>query len=192
MILYLFYNTDLLDIPTEKGQAAVAFVDDTNLYAEGDTYEEAYDSLRDMMLKLGGAKEWAQAHHSRFEKTKFAVVGFSRRRTHDPARPGKTKPVARPDFLYEGVTIKPAAAHKFLGVFMDEELRWNVQAEKAIAKAAKWTLLFHRLAKPSTGVRAKLMRQLYHAVAIPKFTYAADVWFPPVQRREGGRERKGR
>jgi hypothetical protein len=89
----------------------------------------------------------------------------------------------RPDFHYEGTVIKPAAAHKFLGVFLDEELRWNIQAEKAIAKAAKWTLLFRRLSKPSTGVQASLMRQLYCAVAIPKFTYAADVWFTPVQRR---------
>ena len=27
------------------------------------------------------------------------------------------------------------------------------------------------------------MRQLYCAVAIPKFTYAADVWYVPVMRR---------
>ena len=32
MILYLFYNADHVDVGLEKGQAAVAFVDDANLY----------------------------------------------------------------------------------------------------------------------------------------------------------------
>jgi hypothetical protein len=76
MILYLFYNADLLDIASGKGQVAVAYVDDANLYSEGSTYEEAYDSLRVMQLKEGGVKEWSQAHQSRFEKSKLAVVGF--------------------------------------------------------------------------------------------------------------------
>ena len=51
MILYLYYNADILDIPTRRGQATVAFIDDANLYAEGDTYKEEYDSLREMLLK---------------------------------------------------------------------------------------------------------------------------------------------
>ena len=42
------------------------------------------------------------------------------------------------------------------------------------------TLCFHRLARPSTGIRSRLMRQLYQAVAVPKFTYAAIVWFTPI------------
>jgi ribonuclease HI len=166
-------------------------VDDANLYSEGNTYEEAYDGLRAMLLKEGGAKEWSQTHQSRFEKSKLAVVGFSRRRVPDPARPGKTMREPRPDFEYEGAKVPPSSAHKFLGVYLDEELRWKTQAEKAVAKAVKWTLLARRLSKPSTGVRATYMRQLYCAVAIPKFTYAADIWFTPVHRAEGGKRATG-
>ncbi|KAF8528552.1 hypothetical protein JB92DRAFT_2663854, partial [Gautieria morchelliformis] len=60
------------------------------------------------------------------------------------------------------------------------------QAEKAVAKAAKWTLLARRLTKPSTGVCAVMIfKQLYSAVAIPKFMYAADVWYTPVQKNRG-------
>ena len=51
-----------------------------------------------------------------------------------------------------------------------------------MATAAKWTLQFRRLTKPSTGIRSRFMRQLYCTVAIPKFTYAADVWYTPVMR----------
>ena len=66
-----------------------------------------------------------------------------------------------------------------------------MQAEKTIAKAVKWTLLFCRLSKPLTGIHAKYMRQLYSTVAILKFTYAADIWFTPVQRHVGKKKATG-
>lgn len=63
--------------------------------------------------------------------------------------------------------------------------------ENTIAKAAKWTLLFRRLAKPSTGVHTLFMRQLYTTVAIPKIMYAVDVWFIPLQWKEGQQKTSG-
>ena len=57
MIMYLFYNVDLVEVATAKGQLAVAFVDDASLYMEGDTYDKAYSSLKEMLLKPGGGKE---------------------------------------------------------------------------------------------------------------------------------------
>lgn len=146
-----------IDNATSKNQTAVTFVDDANLYAKGDTYEEAYNSISNMLLKQGGARDWTTTHNSRFEKSKFAVICFSCHHISDPLRPGKTSPEPHPDFIYEGVNIKPQHSHKFLGVHFDQELRWDIQAEKPIAKAAKWTLLFHRLSKPSTGVHATFM-----------------------------------
>lgn len=44
MILYFYYNADLLDI-TSKNQITVTFVDDVNIYAKGNMFKEAYDSL---------------------------------------------------------------------------------------------------------------------------------------------------
>ena len=52
-------------------------------------------------------------------------------------------------------------------------------------------LLFRRLSKPSTGVHATFMRRLYRAVAIPKITYAADIWFTPLTRKEGQKRLTG-
>ena len=63
---------------------------------------------------------------------------------------------------------------------VDLQLRWNVQSQRGIANATKWILQFQRLTKPFTGVKAKLMRQLYISVAIPKMTYALDVWYKPM------------
>jgi len=57
MIIYLYYHANLLDIAASKNQDAMNFVDDVNIYAEGNTFEEAYDSLRDMLLKINGAED---------------------------------------------------------------------------------------------------------------------------------------
>ena len=73
--------------------------------------------------------------------------------------------------------IKLAESHKFLGVIFDQELQWNTQAERVIAKATKWTLASRRLTRPATSISPWQMRQLYQVVAMPSFTYMVDVWF---------------
>ena len=110
----------------------------------------------------------------------MALVGFSCKHEADLQCPGKLAPEARPNLHLCDAIIKPSTVHKYLGIIFDQELRWREQAEWAMAAAAKWTLQFHRLTKPSTGIRSKFMRQLYCAVAVPRFTYTADVWYAPV------------
>jgi len=63
--------------------------------------------------------------------------------------------------------------------------------KRGIANATKWILQFRRLTKPSTGVKAKLMRQLYISVAIPKMTYALDVWYTPPVKPVGAKRNSG-
>jgi len=153
MILYLFYNADLLDIVKGKGQAVVAVVDDANLYAEGKTFEEAYRSILHMLKKPKGGLEWTHTHNSRFKNSKFAMLGFSKKHVPDPQQAGKTKLEPHPDFIFQGMRVKLVTLHKSLGVIFDQELCWKEQAENATPKATKWTLLFCRLTKPSTGIK---------------------------------------
>ena len=53
----------------------------------------------------------------------------------------------------------------------------------ALAKSMKWVLAFRRLVRAASGDSLKTMQQLYCAVAIPKLTYTADVWYTPITRR---------
>jgi hypothetical protein len=73
----------------------------------------------------------------------------------------------------------------------DQELCWHEQTCNTIEKTTKWIMLFKRLARSTVGLSAKMMRQLYTAVAIPKMTYAADVWYTPVHASEGLKRRHG-
>jgi len=42
MIMYQFYNADLLDIPEGVDESTLAYVDDTLMLAVADTFEEAH------------------------------------------------------------------------------------------------------------------------------------------------------
>ena len=184
MILYLFYNADLL-ADVEKGEMKGGHVDDVNFFTEGPTVDAAYATLNDMMTCDGGGQEWSRTHNSRFKMSKLTLVGFSHWCVQDPAHPGRTIVDPWPHLLLGNMTIKPAESNKFIGVAFDQELHWKVPAKRVIAKATKWTLATHQLARPTTGISPHQMRQLYQVVAIPSFMYTADIWFIPIQRDPG-------
>ena len=180
MIIYLFYNADILDIPRTKNELVVAFVDDTALFVEGPSFDDTHSTLRRMMNRRNGAFEWSAEHNSKFEISKFALIDFSRK-----------KDIDRPSLRIRQTTIPSAVSHKFLGVIFDQELRWKLHVDYAVAKATKWVSLFKRIARNRSGLSAPLLRRLYKAVAIPKAAYAADVWFTPIQSPPGAKRRTG-
>ena len=121
-------------------------MDDVAFMAIGKTFEETHSTLQDMMDRSGGATDWSRMHNSHFELTKFAVVDFSRRREPDPTRPGTSCPAPRPNLTLGHTLIKPSSSHRFLGVLVDQELRWDPQVKQATARATAWTLQLRRLA----------------------------------------------
>jgi hypothetical protein len=47
------------------------------------------------------------------------------------------------------------------------------------------------MARTRSGLATELLRRLYVAVAMPKITYVADVWFTPIYKPEGGWKQSG-
>lgn len=171
MILYIIYSSDLVDVArTRRGNEALkeltlAFVDDTAFIAIGKSFEDTHEILADMLERPGGGYEWSRAHNSKFETNKFALMDFSMNRQRN-----------RPNMHIQGSVIRPTATHRFLGVIVDQELRWNAQVDHATAKGLAYVLQLRRLATTAKGLPMRLMRQLYQAVAVPKMLYAADLW----------------
>ena len=181
MLLYVIYNSDLMEITKkEKGELALAFVDDIALVVVGKTFEDNHRRLKDIMERRGGGYEWSENHNSHFETNKFALMDFSLNRS-------KT----RPDMTLRGVTIKSSATHKFLGLILDNELRWKAHAAHATAKGASYTILLRRLLSSTWGVPAKLIRQLYQSVAVPKIMYATAVWLQPSYSHSSDKRLRG-
>ena len=170
MILYIIYDSDLVDIAKKsKGELILAFVDDTVLIAVAKTFQETHVMLHNMMERRGGAYDWSNKHNSKFETSKFGLIDFTLNRSKE-----------RPPMVIRGTTIKPSTSHKFLGVMVDQELRWKEHASYALAKGAAYVALIRRISKSAYGVSPRLMRQLYRSIAVPKMLYAASIWLKPV------------
>lgn len=166
MALYQFYNADLVDIPEDKTKAAEAYVDDAILTATADTFQEAHQKLRSMMTREGGAIEWTEKHNSRFEYSKIALIDFAH----------SNKKTQRPPLALPEITIEPTTHAKYLGVILDQNLRWKEQAAYAIGKGTTWAAQIRRATRPSWGLTPRAARRLYIGVALPRILYGLETW----------------
>ena len=192
MLLYILYNADLLELTDDpEVEDALGYVDDIALIATGNDFEETTNRLGSLMSKEEGGIHWSRTHNSKFEVSKSAVLHFSKKTIPDPDSPNNRIPLPKPDLVIEGQIVRVVESYKYLGIHIDANLKWKEQAQRATANANKWILQFRRLTRPSTGVKAKLMRQLYLAVALPKITYGIDVWYTPPNKPIGSTRNKG-
>jgi hypothetical protein len=188
MIFYAFYNAGLLEIspPNSRDEAQFGFVDDVALLATGDNFDETHKKIKDMMGRPGGAFDWSENHNSQFELSKLALMDFS------PKPYQETSLTISHPRTNRSTTVKSVQTYRFLGVLFDPKLKWKAQSERATRSAEAWINLVRRLARTSTGLSAKGMRQLYVSIAIPKMSYAADVWYTlPHKTNELSKKRTG-
>ena len=173
MIYYAFYNAGLLEIspPNSPDEKQFGFVDDVALLATGKDFNETYQKLADMMTRPLGAFDCADSHNSQFELSKLALMNFS------PKKSQNTELTITHPYSLSPTVIKPTQSYKFLGVLFDPKLRWKAQSDRAARTSEAWINLVKRLARTASGLSAKGMRQLYTAIAVPKMTYAADIWY---------------
>jgi hypothetical protein len=170
MGLYQYYNADLLDIPYEPNQMAIAYVDDAILFASGDTFEETHAAIANLMTKENGVIEWSKDHNSPLEFSKLALIDFSH----------SNRKLPRPNLTLPHGEVAPKESTKYLGVTLDQHLSWAPQRVYAIEKGTEWTSQIKRIARPGWGITPKYARKLYIGVALPKILYGVDVWYPPM------------
>jgi len=139
MGLYQYYNTDLIEVPNDPGESAMAYVDDSIMIAIMDSFPEAHRKLRSMMTREGGVAEWSSLHNPPLEYSKLALVDFAHYRSSK-----------RRSLLHLPQTIiQPTESTKYLGVIFNQNLGWKQQHAHAIGKGTKWAMQIRRLAKPS-------------------------------------------
>ena len=139
MALYQYYNADLIDIPVGSNEGAAAYVDDAILITTAPDFQQTHDILTDMMSRPGGAIEWSNAHNSKFEYSKLALINFA----HTNSK--KT----RSSLVLPNTVVEPTTNVKYLGVYMDQHLQWNTHVAHAIKKGANWGSQIRRAVAPS-------------------------------------------
>jgi len=132
-----------------------------------------------MMERAGGTFAWSKTHQCEFAIEKFGIMGLTRQREKNPMGRPVTHPIERKPIQILQTTVPVVTEHKFLGVILDQELRWNAHINYALAKGTKWITQYRRLAKQMKGISAKHMRKFYITTAIPRMLYAADLFLTP-------------
>ena len=159
LILYLFYNADLLDDSIKKGVAAQGFIDDITLIVTG-------KSIRGNNQKLANAhnsvcESWRIKHGSKFSIPKYQLI---RKRDVD-YRAGVR---LRGGYVIHGIT---SAIN--LGITLQSKLSWKDHVSRIKSKAIKSLGALSSIAGSTWGGDFLAMRKIFKAVIIPQITYGA-------------------
>lgn len=190
MLLYAFYNADLIDVAKGKDELASGFVDDCAFVTVGDTLDITHDMLKDMMERGDGGLDWSHVQNSPFELSKLAVMDFART-PRDIASAPLTIDKTNPDGTTTTHTISSVDKYKYLGVTFDPKLTWRAHVTKVVASATWWSQQLWRVSKTAGGLSPSKTRQLYNTVAVPAFTYASDVWYVPPFKLASSKNARG-
>ena len=143
MILYIFYNADILGIPNiTTNEDAMGYVDDINFIVIAKNFQETTKIIRDMMTRQDGGHQWSITHNSLFGVPKSAITHYSRRTIKDPNSDNQLIPLPRPALILDSQTVQETNQFKYLGIIIDAQLRWKEQVQQATANATKWILQF--------------------------------------------------
>ena len=196
MVGFLFYSTDMLDIPNRKnGEKGFRFIDDVCFVAHSPSFPASNGKIKKMVERRGGGIEWSCSHHVNFEMDKNTLVQCSQRREKPSANSRKTSPVKHVPITIDGRVTKPVKSHKFLGIIIDKELHFKEQLANAVAKGTKYALTCRCLTKPSLGVKSRFNHLLFNSIIIPKMLYGVDIWGMRMVAKLGkraGRKGQGR
>lgn len=187
---YGFYNAPLIETSDSEDRLSPGSVDDSMMLAIGDTLVQCHEKLKDMMEQPGGGFEWSLTHNSPFELSKMALMNFPR--SYQDSIPGS---LSLDNLNLNGsVTTSlthPVILYKYLSVIFDPKLCWILQHTKALTTAAFWSSHIWCLSRRASGVSTAGTKQLYNTVAVPRFTYRAEVWYTYLHKPEGGNKTRG-
>ena len=184
MLYYAIYIASLLEVTDKhKNESACGFVDNTHFIARGKSFDETHNMLKSIMERENGALFWSTTHNSPFELSKLAVMNFTHSKTKTSSI-GVLTIEHNSEGNVNATVIPNVNTYKLLGVYLDVKLMWTAHHNHVLKRAVRWTALFCRMNKITRGLPQRCARQLYLAVAVPRITYAADIWYIPTHNNE--------
>ena len=173
-LLFILYINDLCKSLTQL--KSIHFADDTTLYINMKPSEDITNMIN---AELTQVQTWINANKLSLNVQKTNYMIISNRRAVDDI-----------DINLGGEAITRVSQHKFLGVIIDDKLKFGGHINSLCNKISQSIGIMKRI---SHLVPVKILKILYYTLIYSRLTYAITAWgssFPTTLRRLQSRVRK--
>ena len=155
--LFILYINDITQVVSSTARL---FADDCILYRKiTDPVDE-----KSLQEDLNNLVTWADKWGMKFNAAKCTVMRISRKRD-----PGHTK------YTLLGEQLKEVSDHQYLGIHIENNLKWDKQTQHA---ATKGTRALNFLKRNFNHCSKIVKVRLYHTLVRPHLEYASIAWHP--------------
>ena len=158
-LFFLVYVNDM--VRACRGLDLVLFADDTNIFAQGRDPAELYGRVN---RGLGELSRWFRCNRLTLNLKKTEYVYF--------AGPGG-RGLPPEGLVIGGEPVRRVEGARFLGVWVDEGLKWTGQIEKVRARVGR---LLGVVGRAGSVLGGRLVLSLYNALVLPHLQYCLMVW----------------
>ncbi|GAA6041624.1 hypothetical protein NBRC10512_007477 [Rhodotorula toruloides] len=176
-ILFLVYNSPLLESCESASTCGFGWIDDVNILAWGETVDEAVNAMNRLVPRL---ESWSDSHSSAFEPTKTEATIFL-----PPARAMPTNP-SRVVLRGHCIEFKPTLT--MLGSKLDSRLSFRPHITSCASRASASATAIALLTRSKAGLKPRLARQLVVACVVPRLLWAGAAWYDPAKGRDRTKE----
>ena len=139
----------------------VLFADDTNIFAQGKNCTDLFNLVNSELEELS---RWFRCNRLtlNLKKTEYMFFGGSR-----------NQDIPQVTLEIGGETIKRVEGARFLGVWVDHELKWTEHINKVKTKVGQ---LLGVVGRVSSTLDGNSLRTLYNGIVLPHLQYCLIVW----------------
>ena len=161
-LLFLIYINDI-DNKISSGTKIRLFADDSLLYRTIKTDEDSAILQND----LNQLQEWEKTWKMEFHPHKCQLIRIT----------NKVKPISN-NYAIHNITLQETASAKYLGIFIDNKLKWKEQYNYIIKKANN---IIAFLQRNINSCPASVKSQCFQTLVRPVLEYGCAVWDPHHQ-----------
>ena len=157
-LLFLLFINDLPRCSAELN--FLLFADDTNIFIQSRNLKYLVTVANRALVSVSN---WLKSNKLtlNLNKTQFMI-----------SRPLMTQPITVSIFM-DNIKLKQISTAKFLGVIIDDQLKWKPQVDDLKTKLSKITGIVFRI---RDKVNKECLRQIYFALVYPHLLYCSAVW----------------
>ena len=159
-LLFIIYINDIVNC--SKLLKFILFADDTNLFYSNSDLAQLQKIVNSELTKLS---DWFCANKLSLNvvKTNYMLFGYK------PI----PKTLAQFKLFIDGNNLERVSSTKFLGVFVDEKLKWDVHVNYVASKMSKGLGMLGRV---RNLLPFDALRVLYHTLIYPYLLYCSIIW----------------